>query len=101
MGLHDRIKGAGSDNGVATSIAEVSNLAQSQERAKTADPYADLARVAPYAVTVQMKTEVYPAGKPQAADFTRLFGILRAAHYRGYVALEYEGREEPKEPVEA
>jgi sugar phosphate isomerase/epimerase len=66
----------------------------------TADPYADLAKVAPYAVTVQFKTEVEPAGGPKrAADFGRLFGILRDARYRGYVALEYEGEEDPKVAV--
>jgi hypothetical protein len=29
----------------------------------------------------------------------RLIGILRAANYRGYVALEYEAAEEPKKAV--
>ena len=29
----------------------------------TADPYADLARLAPYAVTVQLKTEIQRAGQ--------------------------------------
>jgi len=74
---------------------------------KTADPYADLAKVAPYAVTVQIKTEVHIAEKKgekktekkQEADLPRLLTILRAAAYRGYVALEYEGAEEPKEAV--
>jgi sugar phosphate isomerase/epimerase len=68
---------------------------------KTADPYADFAKAAPYAVTVQFKTEVHPAGQPKKseADFARLFGILKEAGYRGYVALEYEGEEEPKTAV--
>ena len=29
------------------------------------DPYADLARLAPYAVNVQVKTEITPQGKPR------------------------------------
>lgn len=62
---------------------------------KTADPYGDLAKVAPYAVVVQLKTEMQIAGKKQEADFPRLFGILRDVGYRGYVALEYEAAEEP------
>ena len=62
----------------------------------TADPYADLARIAPYAITTQLKTEMEPAGKPKGpADIPRLFSILRAAGYRGTVALEYEGGEDP------
>lgn len=66
---------------------------------RTADPYGDLAKVAPYAVTVQMKTEMMIAGKKQEADFARLFGMLRDARYRGYVALEYEAAAEPKTAV--
>lgn len=66
----------------------------------TADPYADLARIAPYAVTVQMKTEVEAAQTPKVpADMGRLFTILRSAGYRGTVALEYEGAEDPNTAV--
>jgi sugar phosphate isomerase/epimerase len=64
------------------------------------DPYADLARLAPYAVTVQIKTEIQRAGmKKEDADLKRLVDILRAAGYRGYVALEYEAAEDPKAAV--
>jgi sugar phosphate isomerase/epimerase len=66
----------------------------------TKDPYADLARIAPYAVTVQIKTEIQRAGgKTEEADLKRLISILRDANYRGYVALEYEAREDPKTAV--
>jgi sugar phosphate isomerase/epimerase len=62
----------------------------------TTDPYADLAKCAPYAVNVQIKTEVTPRGqKKQAADLKRCVEILRAADYQGYVALEYEATEDP------
>ena len=64
------------------------------------DPYADLTRLAPYAVVVQTKSEIRRQGMPkEEADFKRLIGILRAADYRGYVALEYEAAEEPKTAV--
>lgn len=67
---------------------------------RTADPYADLAKVAPYAVVVQVKTEIQPAGKPkEEADLKRLVQLLRQVNYRGYVALEYEAAEEPKAGV--
>jgi sugar phosphate isomerase/epimerase len=63
---------------------------------RTADPYADLARCAPYAVTVQYKVEMFPAGGgTQPADFARILKILRAANYRGFVTLEYEAKEDP------
>jgi sugar phosphate isomerase/epimerase len=66
----------------------------------TADPYADLERIAPYAVVCQIKTEVHPAGKEiQDADLPRLLDILRKANYRGYVALEYEAKEDAKAAV--
>jgi sugar phosphate isomerase/epimerase len=67
----------------------------------TADPYGDLEKIAPYAVTVQIKGEVHPAGEkePQPADLKRQTDILRRANYRGYVALEYESKEDPKTAV--
>jgi sugar phosphate isomerase/epimerase len=66
----------------------------------TADPYADIARCAPYAVNVQVKTETHPKGrKTEPADFPRLIKILRDANYQGFVALEYEAAENPKTAV--
>jgi sugar phosphate isomerase/epimerase len=66
----------------------------------SADPYADLARLAPYAVTVQIKTEIHRAGqKKEDADLKRLIDLLRAVDYRGYVALEYEADEDPKTAI--
>ena len=60
----------------------------------TDDPYSDLAKIAPYAVTVQIKTEIQRRGKKKEdADLKRSIEILRAARYRGYVALEYEAAE--------
>ncbi|MSR32382.1 MAG: sugar phosphate isomerase/epimerase [Gemmataceae bacterium] len=67
---------------------------------RTADPYGDMAKVAPYAVTVQVKTEVQKAGqKKEDADIERIVGILNKSGYRGYVALEYEAAEDPKTGV--
>jgi len=63
--------------------------------AKVADPYAELARIAPYAITAQIKVTTKVNGEKQPADFGRLVGILRAAAYRGYLVLEYEEEEDP------
>lgn len=62
----------------------------------TADPYGDLAKLAPYAVNAQLKTEMTPqGGAKEDADLERLVEILKQVGYRGYVALEYEGTEDP------
>lgn len=67
---------------------------------QTDDPYADLARCAPYAVNVQIKTEIQPRGrKKELADLPRLVQILREAKYQGYVALEYEAEDDPWQAV--
>lgn len=67
---------------------------------RTADPYGDLAKIAPYAVNVQLKTEVTSVGKAtEEADLSRLVEMLRTAKYRGYVALEYEAKEDAKVAV--
>ncbi len=62
----------------------------------SADPYADLAKVAPYAINVQVKTEIIrPGGPHEEADLSKEIGILRDAKYSGYVVLEYEAKEDP------
>lgn len=63
----------------------------------TADPYAEMAKAAPYSVTTHFKTAVRPAGKDkQPADMKKIVGILRNVAYRGYLTLEYEAAEDPK-----
>ncbi len=61
-----------------------------------ADPYADFALLAPYAVNVQVKTEIRraEAKENEPADLGRVVKILREANYQGWVALEYEGKED-------
>jgi sugar phosphate isomerase/epimerase len=67
---------------------------------RTADPYADVAKIAPYGVNVQIKTEITRAGgKTEEADLGRFVQILKDANYHGPLALEYEAAEEPKDAV--
>ena len=67
---------------------------------QTADPYGDFAKCAPYAVNVQVKTEVHPKGKKtERADFKRFIDTLRDAKYQGYVALEFEEKADPWQTV--
>lgn len=60
---------------------------------KGGDPYEQLAKIAPYAVNAQIKTEMTIDGKKQPADLARIVKILRDANFRGYVVLEYEAAE--------
>lgn len=66
---------------------------------KTADPYADLAKIAPYGVVSQVKTEVFPSGKREEADLAKVVKVLKDANFHGYVALEYEAKDDPKVAV--
>ena len=63
------------------------------------DPYVDLAKIAPYAVNVQVKIEVSRkvAGKSKTeeTDYRKIVQLLKAAGYTGWLALEYEGKEDP------
>jgi len=61
----------------------------------TADPYGDLAKIAPYTINAQVKVEVMPGGKKEPADLARVVKILQEANYRGYLVLEYESDEDP------
>jgi sugar phosphate isomerase/epimerase len=64
------------------------------------DPYAEIAEAAPYAVNVQVKTEIRRMGRSkEPADLARMINILREARYSGYVVLEYTAPEDPKTAV--
>ncbi len=63
----------------------------------SADVYAELAKIAPYAVNVQIKVVVQPEGAgKQPSDYSRLASMLRDNGYRGYIVLEYEEKEDPR-----
>jgi len=56
-----------------------------------ADPYGEMARLAPYAVNVQLKVAISRPGRAkQPTDLDRFVQVLRDANYQGYVALEFE-----------
>lgn len=77
---------------------------------RTKDPYADMQKIAPYAVVAQVKTETsveQPSKDKQKKTYkteeTKLDVVtkmLRDATFQGYVALEYEStKEDPKTAV--
>jgi len=64
---------------------------------RTADPYGDMAKAAPYALNLQVKVAISgPDRKKEPANFKRIAKILRDANYRGYIVLEYEEKEDPR-----
>jgi sugar phosphate isomerase/epimerase len=66
----------------------------------TDDPYRDFEACAPYAVNVQLKSEIRRrGGSNEAADLKRFVDILRKANYQGFVALEYEAEPDPWKQV--
>ena len=63
------------------------------------DVYGDLARAAPRAVNVQYKVEIEEGGTRKPSDPERIRDLLIEANYRGWLALEYEAEEDPREAV--
>jgi sugar phosphate isomerase/epimerase len=64
------------------------------------DPYPEIERIAPRAAYVHFKT-YYGGGEYYTLnlDYKRVAGILRQAKYRGYISLEFEGKEAPESAV--
>jgi len=64
------------------------------------DPYDQLEKIAPKAAFVQAKT-YYGGGTWYTLDldYDRIAAILRKVGYRGYVSLEFEGKEDPRTAI--
>lgn len=62
---------------------------------RTDDPYKDFAECVPYALNVQFKVEVHAGKTNVPADLKRFTKILRDGGYQGWIALEYEAKEDP------
>ncbi len=62
----------------------------------SADPYKDFAECVPFALNVQFKVEIdgLTAKEKKPADMKRFTQILRDGGYQGWVALEYEAKED-------
>jgi sugar phosphate isomerase/epimerase len=66
---------------------------------RTGDPYEEIARLAPFACTWQIKERLYRKGQEEKTDVKRVFSILRQAGYRGYAPIETLGDGDPREKV--
>jgi sugar phosphate isomerase/epimerase len=67
----------------------------------TADPYADIAANAKYAITWQMKEKVFVGETQVETDFSKVINIVRQCGYKGYLPLETLGEGDPIVKVEA
>jgi sugar phosphate isomerase/epimerase len=63
------------------------------------DPYAEIAKAAPYAINWQIKENVFIGANQVKVDLERLIGVIRASGYRGYLPIETLGAGDPKEKV--
>ena len=61
---------------------------------RTEDPYKDFAACVPYALNVQFKVDIHLGAKNEPADLKRFSKLLRDGGYQGWVALEYEAKED-------
>ena len=63
------------------------------------DPYNEIERNTKYAVTWQIKENVWINGQETPTDFVKLFRIIKNSGYRGYLPLETLGAGDPLEKV--
>ncbi len=66
---------------------------------RSADPYEEIARLAPHACTWQIKQSVYRRGVEEKTNLRRIASILRESGYRGYLPLETLGAGDPVEKL--
>ena len=66
---------------------------------RTGDPYEEIAKLAPHAVSWQMKEYVYRNGEKEKTDVERTVQIIKDAGYRGYLPIETLGPEDPIEQL--
>jgi len=66
---------------------------------RSRNPYEDIARVAPYAATWQIKESVYFGNEERRIDLEKIADILHEADFRGYVLVETLGEGDPRVKV--
>lgn len=68
---------------------------------RSGDPYVEIDKLVPYAVSWQIKEEVGRNGKPEPTDLARIKAIIDRHGYRGYVPFEALGPGDAKPRVTA
>jgi sugar phosphate isomerase/epimerase len=65
------------------------------------NPYEEIEKAVKYAITWQLKENVWIDGQQTPTDFVKLMPILKDAGYRGYLPIETLGAGDPYEKVPA
>jgi sugar phosphate isomerase/epimerase len=65
------------------------------------DPYAEIAKAAPYAVNWQVKENIFTGNEQTKIDLAKLMEIIRGSGYRGYLPIETLGAGDPMQKVPA
>ena len=68
---------------------------------RSGDPYAEIAKLVPYAVSWQIKENVGRDGKDEPTDLAKIKAIIDRAGYRGYVPFEALGAGDARARVAA
>lgn len=68
---------------------------------RQSDPYKEIEQNLKYAVTWQIKENVWIDGEETPTDFVKLFKIIKNGGYRGYLPLETLGAGDPYEKIPA
>jgi sugar phosphate isomerase/epimerase len=63
------------------------------------DAYQEIEKTIPYAVSWQLKENLYVNGIEQKTDLKKLMAIIQKSGYRGYIPLETLGAGDPKVKV--
>jgi sugar phosphate isomerase/epimerase len=63
------------------------------------DPYAEIEKLVPYAVTWQLKEKVWYGSKEVTTDIGRIKAIIDRAGYRGFLPIETLGSGDPRVKV--
>ena len=66
---------------------------------RSGDPYAEIEKLAPYAVSWQIKENVGRDGKDEPTDLAKIKAIIDRSGYRGYVPFEALGAGDPRVKV--
>ena len=66
----------------------------------TDDPYQEIKKLVPYAITWQIKEIVYRNGAAEETDYEKVIKIAKESGYRGYFPLETLGAGDPYVKVE-
>jgi sugar phosphate isomerase/epimerase len=67
---------------------------------KSGDPYDQIARVLPHAVSWQIKEKIYVDGVEQKVDLIKLMKLIKISGYRGYIPIETLGEGDPFQKVD-